>query len=191
MMVPRICEQCGRPLSVSQRRLELDRGRCCSVAYRAAAQVSRSPRVCERCGAPFEAYRYLVEQGYGRYCSHRCAAAVSHATGPRAPPRDGDRQQARRSIRSAIQRGDRPHPDALPCTDCGHVWQPGRPHHQYDHYLGYSPVHHLDVQAVCTRCHYNRTIARGERGPRLRARRPSAAAFEHWLLGKNAEPWPT
>ena len=182
MMVSRVCEQCGRPISVSQRRLELGHGRFCSKACQHAAQITRVPRVCAHCGAPFAAARYLVKKGYGRYCSRSCGAAASHP-GP-LPPRDGDRRQARRSVRSAIQRGDRPHPDTLPCTDCGHVWQSGEPHHQYDHYLGYSPAHHLKVQPVCTRCHYDRAIARGERSPRFRARRRPAAAFERWLLGQ-------
>ena len=181
MMVTRLCGQCGAPVSVSQRRLDLGHGRFCSKACQRAAQTARVPRVCEHCGASFAAHRYLVEKGYGHYCSRRCAAAAAMPTGRRiAAPRDGDRQQARRSVQTAIQRGERPHPDALPCTDCGHTWQPGQPHRQYDHYLGYSSAHHQDVEAVCIRCRYDRAIRRGEFGPHFRPRRP-AQAFECWL----------
>jgi hypothetical protein len=48
----------------------------------------------------------------------------------------------------------------LPCTDCGHEWQPGERRHEYDHHLGYAPEHHEHVQVVCTVCHHERERAR-------------------------------
>jgi hypothetical protein len=78
--------------------------------------------------------------------------------GPRPhPPRDGDRNQARRRVQHLYRAGRLPHPSTLPCTDCG------QPASQYDHYLGYDAIHHLDVQAVCGRCHDQRSVARGEK----------------------------
>lgn len=76
------------------------------------------------------------------------------------PPRDGDKKQARQRINVEVRTGRRLHPNALPCCDCGHVWSPGERRHEYDHHLGYSTEHHLDVQAVCTLCHATRDSAR-------------------------------
>ena len=156
---------------MSERRLQLGHGRFCSRACRDAAHVTHVPRVCEQCGTAFAAYRYLVNKGFGRFCSRNCANAAARKPADLPPrrlvaARDGDRSQARRRVRTAVQGGYRPHADTLPCADCGHVWQPGESHHQYDHHLGYAPEHQEDVEAVCTKCHYKRTIARGERHPR-------------------------
>lgn len=82
-------------------------------------------------------------------------------------PRDGDFKQARQRVNVEVRRGFRPHPNSLPCTDCGHVWRDGERRHEYDHHLGYAPEHHLDVQSVCTLCHATREA---ERGGRDRAR---------------------
>jgi hypothetical protein len=69
------------------------------------------------------------------------------------PPRDGDKRQARQRINVEVRTGKRPHPNTLPCTDCGHVWSEGERRHEYDHHLGYAAEHHYDVQPVCTTCH--------------------------------------
>lgn len=81
------------------------------------------------------------------------------------PPRGGDAEQARQRINIEVRTGYRPHPNDLPCHDCGHVHAPGERRHEYDHYLGYSAEHHADVQAVCTVCHAKRhQVATCERG---------------------------
>lgn len=72
------------------------------------------------------------------------------------PPRDGDREQARQRVNVEVRTGRRPHPNTLPCTDCGHEWAAGERRHEYDHHLGYAAAHHMDVQAVCTTCHHLR-----------------------------------
>lgn len=72
------------------------------------------------------------------------------------PARDGDKIQARQRINVEVRTGKRPHPNTIPCFDCGHVWGPGERRHDYDHYLGYSAAHHLDAQSVCTTCHARR-----------------------------------
>jgi hypothetical protein len=78
------------------------------------------------------------------------------------PPRDGDKKQARQRINVEVRTGRRPHPDTLPCSDCGHVWTPDGRRHEYDHYLGYAAEHHYDVEAVCTKCHRGRCDERKE-----------------------------
>ena len=73
-----------------------------------------------------------------------------------SPPRDGDKIQARQRVNVEVRTGHRPHPNTLPCTDCGHRWAPGERRHEYDHHLGYAPEHHYDVEPVCTPCHAKR-----------------------------------
>jgi hypothetical protein len=78
------------------------------------------------------------------------------------PPRAGDKLQARQRVNVEVRTGHRPHPNTLPCADCGHTWAPGERRHEYDHNLGYAPEHHYDVQSVCTICHRRRCDERGE-----------------------------
>jgi hypothetical protein len=75
-------------------------------------------------------------------------------------PRDGDKLQARQRINVEVRTGRRPHPNELPCTDCGHVWSEGERRHEYDHHKGYAPEHHLEVEPVCTLCHATRDSAK-------------------------------
>ncbi len=82
-------------------------------------------------------------------------------SGPKPmPPRDGDKVQARQRINVEVRTGRRPHPNTLPCCDCGHQHGPGERRHEYDHHLGYDANHHGDVQPVCTLCHAKRDSAR-------------------------------
>jgi hypothetical protein len=74
--------------------------------------------------------------------------------------RDGDKKQARMRVNHEVQTGARPHPNTLPCTDCGHVWEPGERRHEYDHHLGYAAARQLDVQPVCVECHRKRDSAK-------------------------------
>lgn len=73
-----------------------------------------------------------------------------------AEPRDGDLKQARQRINVLVRTGRKPHPNTLPCTDCGHVWSEGERRHEYDHHNGYAAEHHYDVEPVCTTCHAKR-----------------------------------
>lgn len=75
---------------------------------------------------------------------------------PPHPARDGDKVQARQRINVEVRTGRRPHPNELPCVDCGHVWSQGERRHEYDHHKGYAAAHHLDVEPVCTTCHVAR-----------------------------------
>lgn len=70
------------------------------------------------------------------------------------PSRCGDKRQARSRINHAIEAGRLPHPNTLPCADCGHTMHEGCAlRHEYDHHLGYESNSHLAVQAVCQACH--------------------------------------
>ena len=71
-------------------------------------------------------------------------------------PRDGDKRQARRRINVEVRIGKRPHPNSLPCVDCGHIWCAGERRHEYDHSSGYDQNHHYTVEPVCTICHAQR-----------------------------------
>src|SRR6185369_2731812 len=42
---------------------------------------------------------------------------------PPTPARDGDKQQARRTVNNAVLSGKLPRPNDLPCMDCGHIWR--------------------------------------------------------------------
>lgn len=53
-----------------------------------------------------------------------------------------------------------PDPNDVACVDCGHLGPERR--HEYDHYLGYAPEHHDDVEATCSLCHNERGRSRGE-----------------------------
>jgi hypothetical protein len=77
-----------------------------------------------------------------------------------AESRDGDKRQARARVNHRVEIGRLPHPNTLPCTDCGHVHVSGERRHEYDHHLGYAAEHQLDVEAVCTTCHHEREAER-------------------------------
>lgn len=73
------------------------------------------------------------------------------------PPRDGDKRQARQRINVEVRNGQRPHPNKLPCADCGHLWtKNGDSRHEYDHFKGYGASNHLIVEVVCRKCHTKR-----------------------------------
>jgi len=88
-------------------------------------------------------------------------ASARKSFGPKPiPARSGDKKQARRRVNHLVAKGVLPRPNDLPCTDCGHMWKPGRRRHEYDHSNGYDVDHHESVQAVCTTCHSKRERAR-------------------------------
>ncbi len=72
------------------------------------------------------------------------------------PPEDGNKKQARQRVNVEVRTKRRPHPNSIPCADCGHIHSEGERRHEYDHHLGYSKEHHLDVESVCTICHNRR-----------------------------------
>lgn len=62
--------------------------------------------------------------------------------------------------------GQRPHPNTLPCSDCGHVWFEGERRH---HYVGGSGEDSIEdgAEIVCTLC----------KQQRFRPRDPDAGRF--------------
>ncbi len=80
---------------------------------------------------------------------------LSGRSGPLpAMPRDGDKKQARHKVNLEVRSGRMARPSNIACVDCGHLGD--GPRHEYDHHLGYSAAHHLDVEAVCAPCHHTR-----------------------------------
>ena len=61
---------------------------------------------------------------------------------------------ARARINHMVEEGLIPKAQSLPCSDCGHYGLDVE--HEYDHWLGYAPVHYEDVQPVCLPCHTQR-----------------------------------
>jgi len=91
-------------------------------------------------------------------------------------------QRAAAAVYAAVAEGRLPHASTLPCEGCG---APAVEHH---HHAGYEPAHHLDVTAVCRKCHrriHNGTLPEPRTG-QLRtkpARRlPGSEPFPRWLL---------
>lgn len=80
----------------------------------------------------------------------------------RDPVEPVEKSRARRRIEQRVRRGAMPHPNTLPCTDCGQRWAPGLSRHEYDHHLGYDGPQADNVQPVCQRCHAERGVQRGE-----------------------------
>jgi len=62
--------------------------------------------------------------------------------------------QARHLVTMDIKGAKLPHPNAVPCVDCGHIGPDRR--HEYDHHQGYSVEHMQNVQARCVPCHRKR-----------------------------------
>lgn len=71
--------------------------------------------------------------------------------------RENDKKQARRRVNYLVEANIIRHPNEIPCTDCGHVYEKGERRHEYDHHKGYKKEFHQDVQSVCSVCHKKRT----------------------------------
>ena len=65
---------------------------------------------------------------------------------------------ARSAVNQKVRSGKLPHPNSVPCVDCGHAEGSDACRHEYDHTKGYSAEHHLDVESVCTACHKKRSL---------------------------------
>jgi hypothetical protein len=139
-----------------------------TVAEYAARRIA-GEKWCTACRAwqPVEAFDADRSRGDGRKSSCRdianARARAAYAPKERptpgrrfVDPRSDDQKQARRRVNHLVVVGLLPHPNAMPCTDCGHVWADGERRHEYDHHHGYDAQHHEDVEAVCTTCHHRR-----------------------------------
>lgn len=131
--------------------------------------IQWTDHTCRPCGVRLTTENTVeVGRRLCKACKNERARARYEPTGPPArygpppaPPRDDDRRQARQRINVEVRTGRRPHPNSLPCADCGHAWRDGERRHEYDHHLGYAAEHHHDVEPVCTTCHAERERRRG------------------------------
>lgn len=94
-----------------------------------------------------------------------------------APIRDGDKRQARARVNILVKIGLLPHPNSLPCADCGDT----KKRHSYDHHLGYSAEHQEHVEPVCYKCHDKRSRMRGE-STRARGERSAKAILTEKIV---------
>lgn len=81
-----------------------------------------------------------------------------------------EKRAARTAVRAAVSNGSIPPANALPCVDCGHIFDGGT-RHEYDHHRGYLPSFFLVVEAVCSLCHARRERLRRETALPARQRR--------------------
>ena len=51
--------------------------------------------------------------------------------------------------------GQRPHPNSVPCADCGHIWFEGERRHEYVDDVGTVTIED-GADAVCVLCHQKR-----------------------------------
>lgn len=85
------------------------------------------------------------------------------------PPRqpevasEAEKQRARWAVNDLVKNGSIKPADALPCVDCGHLYDGNGNRHEYDHFLGYQEENQTKVEAVCLPCHQKREVRRGRR----------------------------
>jgi len=116
--------------------------RACGSALTADNAVESGRRLCKECRNSRARARYVKRGLPGR-------------RGWIAPTRDGDQRQARRRVNYLVEQGLIPHPDALPCMDCGDEVFSASYRHEYDHARGYDGANQLYVEPVCSKCHHN------------------------------------
>ena len=103
---------------------------------------------CRKCKA--DANRRYREAG-------RVSKGDTQAQRERHAQRHPERVSARNAVNHAVARGVLIPISERLCLDCGCQAR------RYDHHLGYSREHWLDVQAVCIPCDMKRDAARGVR----------------------------
>lgn len=69
------------------------------------------------------------------------------------PTRGGDKLQARARVNGLVAKGELPHPNTVPCFECGAEWFRGSRRHSYHHHQGYGPDKQLVVIPLCSICH--------------------------------------
>ena len=125
------------------------------------AKVAAGLKRCTQCKKWLPTTDFHRDRSRGDGLKSRCHDCANRRRPPvalrqrriRNVPVGGDAEQARRLVNHQVENGERRHPNALPCSDCGHLHQPGERRHEYHHYLGYAPDHHNSVIPLCTTCH--------------------------------------
>lgn len=147
---------------------------------RTMSEDDAKTKKCSKCKAVKSVTEFQIDKSRNDGRTYLCKVCISrrhkenYQPKPRPPkgrvfvkPRDGDKKQARRRVNHLVESKLIPHPNAIDCVDCGHVWSDGERRHEYDHYLGYDGVNHENVQAVCSTCH---AIRSGNEGHSNRGR---------------------
>ena len=136
------------------------------------AKLAAGLKWCTGCKTWHNAEAFGVDLSRGDQRSAKCLSfGRVKQRAIRTPPakrgwieavRDGDKKQARRRINYLVEQGLIPHPDDLPCMDCGDMVFIEQFRHEYDHARGYDRENQLYVEPVCSRCHHSREeIRRG------------------------------
>lgn len=118
-------------------------------AYR--AKLAAGFKWCTACKAWRGRAEFNRDRHRGDGLAQRCR---KHRTN--APPEPLEKRRARRRVHMRVRRGTLPHPSTIACRDCG------GPAAEYDHPRGYDGEAAVDVEAVCTSCHADRGVRRGE-----------------------------
>lgn len=112
---------------------------------------TQAMRICPGCRVrPMAFFR----KGWTKCSPCRHASINRTEANRRYRARHPEKVQARNAVTHAIERERIAPAKELPCIDCG------RPAARYDHFKGYSRLHWLDVQPVCTLCCARREKAR-------------------------------
>jgi len=121
------------------------------------ADASRGDGLSAMCAV---ARRMLYSRTYVKVPAH-----LRKQNGPAMhAPRDGDKQQARKTVNLLVRTGRMVAPRKLPCVGCGHIGPDRR--HEYDHHKGYAAENHLAVIPLCSKCHARRHVKEGTWGRR-------------------------
>jgi hypothetical protein len=151
-------------------------------------RISRGLSYCWRCSNWHPSSDFNKDSSRWNGLETSCRASISaarkaayrphprQAAGRRiADAREQDGRQARARVRYLVKAGVLPDSNDLPCSDCGHVNDPGERRHEYDHYHGYDAQHHECAEAVCVTCHRSREKARRLAKQKAAAKGPVSA----------------
>lgn len=100
--------------------------------------------------------RYYIKTEYKRNFKPIPLEKRKRKGSPPGHERHGDKKQARHRVNVLVRTGKIPHPNDLPCSDCGHIHKDGEKRHEYDHYEGYAIGKHTVVIVRCSTCHHRR-----------------------------------
>lgn len=64
------------------------------------------------------------------------------------------KRSANQAVHLEVRAGIRPHANAIPCSECGHIrTDEDHRRHEWHHHLGYDREHWFSVVVLCTTCH--------------------------------------
>lgn len=124
-------------------------------------RLAAGDKWCRGCKGWHSASAFTTDRSRPSGLSSSCAAHRSANPRPRYAEPIAKRR-ARRLVQMRVRRGSMPHPNDVPCADCGRARVVDGPRHEYDHYAGYEGDAAGMVQSVCKDCHAERGRQRGE-----------------------------